>query len=219
MGLAEEELDGRGLKFWLLRGLGAIALTAVVVGAAAVVKDIVSSSTAPTRQVAKISLLPDTPPPPPPPPKEEKPEEPKEQKQVQETPKQQEAPQPSEQLKMEGQGSDSGLAGLQAGTVLKEYKGDIGALPAYVSYGGLVQREIQQFLQKTPKLRGVDYKVTVRVWLSPSGEVTRVEIAGTTGNGDVDEALKSSLASLPALKDPPPADMPLPIRLRLTSRT
>ncbi|MBI4995977.1 MAG: TonB family protein, partial [Rhodocyclales bacterium] len=190
----------------------------LVVGAAVVLKDIISSTTAPTRQVARISLVPDAPPPPPPPPpKQERPEEPKEQKQVQEAPKQ-EAPQPSEQLKMEGPGSDSGLAGLQAGPVLREYKGDISA-PAYVSYGGLVQREIQQYLQKAPKLRGVDYRVTVRIWIAPTGEVTRVEIAGSTGSGDVDEVLKSSLAELPALKERPPADMPLPIRLRLTSRT
>jgi protein TonB len=219
MGLAEEELDGRGLKFWLMRGIGALALAVAVVGAAVVLKDIISSTTTPARQVARISLVPDTPPPPPPPPKQEKPEEPKEQKQVQEAPKPQEAPQPSEQLKMEGAGSDNGLAGLQAGPVLREYKGDIGATPAYVSYGGLVQREIQQFLQKAPKLRGVDYRVTVRIWLAPTGEVTRVELAGSSGSGDVDEVLKSSLAELPALKDRPPADMPLPIRLRLTSRT
>lgn len=220
MGLAEEELEGRGLKFWLMRGLGAVAGIVLLVAAVIVMKDIVSSATAPARQVARIALVPDTPPPPPPPPpKQEKPEAPKEQKQVQETPKPQEAPQPSEQLKMEGQGSDSGLAGLQAGAVTQEYKGAIGGTPAYASYGALVQREIQQFLQKAPKLRGVDYRVMVRLWLSPAGEVTRVEIAGSSGSGDVDEMLKTSLAGLPALKDRPPADMPLPIRLRLTSRS
>jgi len=81
---------------------------------------------APKRQVAKISILPDTPPPPPPPPKEEKKPEPlkDEPKQVmrEEQIKPAEAPKPAEALKMEGAAGD-GPSAFAAGSVAKDYAG------------------------------------------------------------------------------------------------
>ena len=88
---------------------------------------------APRRQVAKISILPDTPPPPPPPPKEEKkPEPPKDEpKQVmrEEQVKQVEAPKPAEAIKMEGAAGD-GPSAFAAGSVNRDYAGGAPGAPA-----------------------------------------------------------------------------------------
>ena len=100
--LAEDSVE-------LSRGARALRFVALAVGVALLVaagmwlKDLFSKPSAPTRQVTKISIIPDTPPPPPPPPKEEKRPEPKETKEVKvEQPKPVEAPpQQAEQLKME----------------------------------------------------------------------------------------------------------------------
>jgi protein TonB len=227
MGLAEEDIEGRGLKFWLTRIVGASLGLVAVVAVGALIKDIISSPSGPSRQVARIALVPDLPPPPPPPPKEEKKIEPPkiEQKQV-EQPKPQEAPpQASEQLKMEGAGSADGIAGVQSGTVTEEYRGQtIGGKESeaggrgWAWYGGVLQREVQQHLQRSAKLRGSEYRVYLRLWIAGSGEVAKVELAESTGNAEVDEQLRLALADLPVLRDRPPAEMPQPVRLRVTSR-
>ena len=82
--LAEDSVDlSRGAR--VLRLVALLAGIALLVAAGMWLKDLFSKPSAPTRQVTKISIIPDTPPPPPPPPKEEKrPEPPKDMKEVKE---------------------------------------------------------------------------------------------------------------------------------------
>ena len=76
--LAESSLETTSLRQWLVRGLVAIVVVALIAGLTLWLKAMMGTPTAAKRQVAKISILPDTPPPPPPPPKvERKPEPPK----------------------------------------------------------------------------------------------------------------------------------------------
>lgn len=232
-GLAEEEVDDSPAQLWLKRIGGAVLVVAAVAGGWFVVKDLIKPTKAPARQVARITIVPDTPPPPPPPPKEEKrPEPPKESpKEVKiEQPKQEQQPQPqqAEQLKMEGQGSDSGLAGLASGTVNQEYAGQkiggdgtVGGGPNRLQYSvftNALQRHLQEQLARNRKLRDADYRMVVKVWLGKGGNIERVEIANSTGNPDMDDTIRMALADVAAIRQSPPDDLPQPVRVRIANR-
>lgn len=228
--LAEDSVD-------LSRGARALRVVALLVGIALLVvagmwlKDLFSKPSAPTRQVTKISIIPDTPPPPPPPPKEEKrPEPPKDMKEVKvEQPKPVEAPpQQAEQLKMEGAAGD-GPSPFAAGSVTNEYKGGdvgtaIGGGPAkpnrmqYAFFTNALQRHIQEELARNREVKLLDYRVTVAIWLGRDGSVRRAELVDSTGDNKADAALSAALAQMRAFRDAPPSDMPQPIRLRITNR-
>lgn len=170
----------------------------------------------------KISLLPDRPPPPPPPPKpeEKRPEPPKsEQKEVRVDQPREAPPQPAESLKMEGAAGD-GPSAFQGGTVgnedLSRVGNDFGG-NAYNAYAQTVRRRVEQSLSRVNGLRGFPYRVEVRLWITPSGAVSRSELVNSSGNPEIDALLRSSLKELPPLSEQPPAGMPQPLRLRLTS--
>lgn len=218
-GLAEDDVERSATLVWARRG-GFAALAVLVLGGIVLVaRELAAPTKAQQRQMAKIRIVPDTPPPPPPPKEERKPEQPKDVKEVKvEQPKEQ-PPAPSEQLKMEGEGSDKGIAGIAAGTVSKDYAGQAaGAGNRFAWYGDLLLQEVKQLLAKNPKLRVGEYRVVVNVWITPDGHVSRTELAGSSGSGDIDALLRASLAEMPPLRERPPEGLPWPIRLRVTSR-
>lgn len=226
-GLAEEEVQRSSASVWARRAGGALLAVAAVGAIALVVKSLGSGASGPPRQVAKITLVPDTPPPPPP--KEDKrPEPPKESpKEVKvEQPKQDPPPQPqqAEAIKMEGAGSDNGIAGVTAGTVQQEYTnqkigGDgTGGGNRFGWFESALERNVQQALQRNPNLRGKDFRVVINVWLGPDGALSRVDLNSSTGNRDADEQIRLALAEMPPLRDRVPEGLPQPVKLRITSR-
>lgn len=205
---------------WLRIALGVLAAVAVVGLVVWGIAGILGAKPGKTRQAPKISLMPDKPPPPPPPPKEEKKPEPKDQqKEMKVEPPKEPIPQAqNEPLKMEGAAGD-GPSAFAAGSVSQEYKGgSVGGRMAFAFYTNNLQRHLQDELARHKKLKGVDYRVTVRVWLSKSGAIQRVDLAGSSGNGEVDETLRRVLADVSALREPPPENMPQPIKVRITNR-
>ncbi|WP_457355337.1 TonB C-terminal domain-containing protein [Roseateles sp. P5_D6] len=191
---------------------------------------------APRRQVAKISILPDTPPPPPPPPKEEKkPEPPKDEpKQVmrEEQLKQAEAPKPAETIKMEGAAGD-GPSAFSAGSVAKEYAGGPpttggGAGPAGTSadraqerfYANTARQLLQSEIERHLKSDADQLTVTFAVWLTGDGGIQRFELS-PSGNDANDNALRAALdETRRQFKLPPPPALALsqPMRFRLSVR-
>jgi protein TonB len=228
--LAEDSLEGTSTGRRVRNILLALVGMGVVGYGGYWLKSQFSTPSAPTRQVTKISIIPDTPPPPPPPPREEKRPEPKEQKDVKvEQPKPVEAPpQQAEQLKMEGAAGD-GPSAFASGDVTNEYKGgDIGSTigggPAkpsrmqYAFFTNALQRHIQDELARNRNVKQIDYRVVVKVWLGRDGSIQRAVLDDSTGDAKSDAALSSALADMRAFRDAPPADMPQPIRLRITNR-
>lgn len=171
----------------------------------------------------KISLLPDRPPPPPPPPPPKPPEPPKaEQKEVKAEPPKEPQPQAqNEPLKMEGAAGD-GPSPFAAGPVSKEYiGGDTGSAGGRMQnwmFVDRLQRHLQEALNRNRKLREVDYRVTLRIWLAGDGTVKRAELMQSTGNAKVDALLKETLLEVAAMREAPPQDLPQPIRIRVTTR-
>lgn len=231
-GLAEDEVDRSPFVLWAKRLGGAVFVSAALAGMWFLVKNLAKPTTGPARQVAKITIVPNTPPPPPPPKDEKHPEPPKESpKEVKiEQPKQEQPPQPqqAEQLKMEGQGSDTGLAGLAAGAVSQEYAGQkIGGdgTPGGASnrmqfsvFTNALQRHLQEQLARNRKLRDADYRMVVKVWLDRVGVIERVEVANSSGNREMDEAIRTALADISAMRQAPPDDLPQPVRVRIANR-
>ncbi len=181
------------------------------------------------RQTVKIAVLPDTPPPPPPPPKEEKKPEPEKQEDKpvpQEVPKPQDVPPEPAPIKMEGAAGD-GPSAFQSGGVSTEYKGGDpngtggGGAPAnrlqFAFFTKQLTRHIQTALAKDKDVKGRDYQLNVRVWLDKDGRFQRVELDSSSGDTDLDGALRQAFKHLPPVSGVP-ANLPQPAVLRLTNR-
>jgi protein TonB len=203
-------------------GLAGLALL-IIMGFG--LKSLMGGAGGPQQKPPKISLIPATPPPPPPPPKEEKkPEPPKEQREAKVEQQEQKPtpPTPEAEKVMDGPKGD-GPSDFKAGTVTREdYSGKRdgggGGRQAFAFYTNMLVAHFQDELTKNKKLRTSNYRVSLRIWLARDGTVQRVEMADTTGNPDTDANLKSALAELRAVREPPPENMPQPLRLRITSR-
>ena len=212
----------------------AVALLATV---AYLVYERLSGKSQAAPKAPKISLIPANPPPPPPPPKEEKkPEPPKEQKEVkvEPTPQVKEAPPApaSPELKMEGAAGD-GPSAFAAGKVTREEvviappkaaqvapvlpKAASGLFNQFTNYASGLKGEVQRHLARRKELRQKSYRVELQLWVERDGRVSRYEIIGSSGDTEIDETLRQSMAELSNFSIVPPDQMPQPIRLSLVT--
>jgi periplasmic protein TonB len=199
----------RAGHFWVRRSLIAVAALGFVGAVVWGGMNLGHSAGAPKRQIARIMVLPDTPPPPPPPPEEKRPPKQELPKQQVETPKQETPPEP-QQLKMEGQAGE-GPSAFAAGEVKQDYiGGDIGNGARYAAYVGRVEQRIQLELTRH-KVRASN--VRLFIWLQPDGSVQRYSIQG--GDQDTERSVRLALADLSRVDEPPLAEMPMPIGLRI----
>ena len=213
-----------GGKIWMQRVAIAMAALLLVLGAAWLVKNLMSGNASVRKPVTTIKIMPDTPPPPPPPkepPKEQPKEQPKEIKM--EPPKPQETPQPpAEALKMEGAAGD-GPSPFAAGAVNNDYTGQkIGGgkgMAAYAWYTDQIKTGIEEALAAQKELAKAQYRVNVHIWLARDGRVERAELKGSSGDPATDKLISKALAALAALSEAPPEDMPQPVKLRITSKS
>jgi protein TonB len=214
---------------WAMRVGLATALLVVIATIAWAAYALLGDSKPTKKQVVQISLIKPPPPPPPPPPPEQKKIEPEVKEEVkipepQEQPQQDEpAPPVSEQLGLDsdgtGNGDGFGLAAKKGGTDITKIGGPSGAGGSERAYfAGLVQSHLQTELSKNERLRRADYKVGLRIWFTPDGRIERFELAGSTGNPQIDQDLKLALDHVPAMKHAPPQGIQQPVKLRLTSR-
>ncbi|OAG65687.1 TonB family protein [Xanthomonas floridensis] len=165
--------------------------------------------------------LPPPPPPPPPPPKPE-PEPPKPQPRMLDKPMA--APDPSPPKPSEAPPGDPLTAaagpgdnpfGLQAGTGGgTRIGGGGGGGSPFAAYAASVQRAVQLLLQRDEKTRKGRYRATVAVWLNSDGSIARTQIVASAGKPELDAAIARALQNQP-LPQPPPADLPQPIQLRI----
>jgi len=185
------------------------------------------------RKVATVKLLPDTPPPPPPPPKpDETPPPPKAQDKPEARPEPKPADATPQALKSDeaaGAGPGSGLA---AGNVTQDYQGgpviagsgsgNAGALAANrmaaTAWANATTRSLNEFLQREAQLKSSEYRLLVNLWLHADGRIERVDLLGSSGNPQIDDALRTALQRFPGTQVPPPQALPQPLRLQLSNR-
>jgi periplasmic protein TonB len=195
----------------------AILVTAgVIAGIIGVAKLASSGGSSKRDTLTLVSIAPPPPPPvmtpPPPPPQEEqKIEEPMiKEEQPKEAPPKDEPPLGTG---IKGPGSDGFGLGSNPGN------GRIGGDGSkWGWYASQVQSRIQQALQQNRKTRTASMNLNVRVWADPNGRISRAQLAGSTGDVSLDNALRDEVLTGLQLAEPPPAGMPAPITLHVTAR-
>jgi TonB family protein len=204
-----------------------VALLAVVALLAWGLHGLFSGKSEAERRAPKITIMPQTPPPPPPKEKKE-PEPPKDQKEIavpQAMPKPDLA-QPSQELKMEGP-AGNGPSAFGAGKITNEdlsklgsgKGGDGGGLSrrAFASYASYLKIELQRHLGRKPALKQRQYSVEVKIWVAEDGAMNRFEMPGSTGDADMDQAIRDALKAFVSFSTTPPQGMPQPIRLKIVT--
>jgi hypothetical protein len=82
-------------------------------------------------------------------------------------------------------------------------------IPRYPQYSAAIQAAVTSALCRLRETRPGGYRIAARLWVGPSGAVTRVGFLGTTGDADRDAVLAGLLGRL-VVSEPPPADLPQP---------
>lgn len=86
-------------------------------------------------------------------------------------------------------------------------------------YAAKVQSTIREALARNSSTRTATFSsLTVKVWADSSGRITRAQLVGSSGNPAVDQAIRNSVLNGLQLPQGPPADMPMPINLRISAR-
>jgi TonB family protein len=179
--------------------------------------------------VTRVQLPPPPPPPPPPPkadpppepaqPRLREPERPLERVEPQRTPPPP-GPAPAPLGLPEGPGGSNayGLGAGGDGTIGGGggLGGTGGGGSRFGGYAASVQSAVQTALQRDERARRGSWRLPVRIWVSADGQVTRLQLVGTTGDAGRDAAVQQALTGLRV--PPPPADMPQPIVLRINAR-
>jgi outer membrane biosynthesis protein TonB len=88
----------------------------------------------------------------------------------------------------------------------------------YGWYASEVQTRIAEALRNNPRTRTASMNITVRVWPDASGRITKARLSGSTGDTALDATLQNDILTNMQLTDPPPADMPLPIVMRVSAQ-
>ncbi len=180
------------------------------------------------KQVQQISVVRPLPPPPPPPKPEIKPPEVKEEEKIPEpepapepeTPEPEAEPPPGDQLGVDANGaagSDGfGLVGKKGGAGLI---GGGGGGNAIIWYGQHVAKELTSELDSALKdrARHSKYSAVVLVWISPDGNISKVELANSSGTPEIDVALREAISKVHGRFKPPPERMPQPLKVRIRS--
>jgi protein TonB len=192
--------------------IGAVVVL-FLAGIIAVVRVVMSDVSPPPRVVHTISLLP------PPPQIEEKPPEPeiKEEVTIPE-------PQPMDQDDALAASADLGVdadgTGNGDGFGLRAKKGGRDLLEGgpFGWYGSLLGADIQDSLVARKRLRQVKYTAVLDLWINRDGRIEKVELVRTSGNRDLDTALRLAVAEVGKVREPPPPEMPQPVRVQVNSR-
>jgi len=202
--------------------LGIVLTTVIGILAVYFLRQLIASPAPPAKKVVQqVQLIR---PPPPPPQVERPPEPPKvddekipepEEQPTPDTPS--DEPPPGDLLGLDaegGAGSDGfGLVGRKGGRDLLASGGD-----RFAWYGGVIKGDLLAFLSEHPDIRQRAYSVNVQLWLDSKGGVTRVSLASSTGDHDLDRELQTLLGSMEKVAEAPPSDMPQPVRIRIISR-
>jgi len=231
---AAERLEAGQERRALLRYVALLGVIAMLIGSAGYVL-MLQDDLPPPRQIRELTVVNIVqPPPPPPPPPTQMPEQKMiEQPKMAEPEFQEEKPidRPKDEpvrdaksaeppgplaldAKAVGPGDVFGLAGKPGGS---PYGGGGGG-SRWGWYASIVQSQIETALRANPKTRNAVMQVQVRLWADGSGRVNRVQLVSSTGNSELDAAIRNDVLGSLMLREPPPKDMPMPMVTRVTAR-
>lgn len=196
-------------------GVAALVTTAAVFA----IKSFLGDQAPAQKKVVQVTLI--QPPPPPPPKVEPPPPEVKQEVKIDEPqqkpddpPDAPDEPPPGDQLGLDadgaGNGDAFGLIGKKGGRGFLE-----GGLSAW--YKGIVQQELKELLyDKIEQLKAARYSVRLKIDLEPDGNFRLIALEGSTGDPQVDAALKRVLAQ-GRLREKPPENLAGLMRVQINS--
>jgi hypothetical protein len=85
-------------------------------------------------------------------------------------------------------------------------------------YSERVQMDIQNALRKNPKTRDGSYRAVLDLWIDPTRMIERTELFRSTGDGDRDAAIATTLRGVTISRPAPPA-APQPIRVSIVVKS
>jgi outer membrane biosynthesis protein TonB len=136
-----------------------------------------------------------------------------------EKPQEKPDPAPAISTSLKGNGPDTfGLAHSGGGTTIGG-SGSARSGSRWGWYAGGVQAKIKDALQGNRRTRAAKFTgLQVRIWSDANGRINRAELKGSTGDPAVDNAIRNDVLTGLQLQEPPPADMPMPITLRISAQ-
>jgi outer membrane biosynthesis protein TonB len=181
------------------------------------------------RELTIVNIVPPPPPPPPPPPEQKMIEQPKmvEQEFKEEKPVDKPKDEPVKDAKNE---EPPGPLSLDAKAVGPGDLFNLGGKPGGNPYGGggggsrwgwyasLVTSQVQEALRANPRTRNMSARIEIRLWADGFGHVTRVQLTPSTGNAELDAAIRDDVLGRLMLREPPPKDAPMPMVTRVTGQ-
>lgn len=170
------------------------------------------------KMVQQVTII-APPPPPPPPPPEETPPEPEVEEAMEEQPVDEAMPdEPMEESAASDLGVDGDASAGGDGFGLVARKGGRSMLGGGSPYATEVQTSITDVLAADDRLRHLGYVAVLKLWIDESGRLKKYEVQQREGKPEVAALLKNALASVDRFDNPPPLEMPQPIKLRIRSQ-
>jgi hypothetical protein len=90
-------------------------------------------------------------------------------------------------------------------------------LPRNPQYSAALQAAVTKVLCQLHETRPGGYRIAARLWVGPSGQVTRIGFLGSTGDAERDAVL-ASLFKQVVVAEPPPANLPQPTTVVILPR-
>lgn len=88
--------------------------------------------------------------------------------------------------------------------------------PAFITYADAARRTLTEALRADDALTDVDYRLSIRLWVTANGVPDRAEIL--TGSGDAARDLRFVKRTMATMLPPPPDQLPQPMRLEFSVR-
>jgi hypothetical protein len=84
----------------------------------------------------------------------------------------------------------------------------------YAHYFAVIQGGVRDALCRNGETRPGSYRLLLKFWIGPSGDLERLTLKGTTGDAGRDASLSATLRAV-TLAEAPPASMPQPITMAI----
>lgn len=202
-----------------LIGVGVVLIIAT--GVIFFVKNMLDEPVNTKKMVQQISLI--QPPPPPPPEKIEKPPEPEIEDKVEVDEPEDVPDNMPDAMDDMPSGDDLGLdadgmAGSDAFGLIGRKGGRDLLASGYGWYSNILQQDIVDFLSTHDMVRSSQYSIALKLWIAKNGKVKKIELIESTGDAAIDRMIRVALGEMGQFSEKPPADMPQPVRLKITSK-
>jgi hypothetical protein len=92
------------------------------------------------------------------------------------------------------------------------------SIDGFMPYLGAIQGRVEHAFCQSPLTRPGRYRIKVKFWIGPGGEILQPQLLSSTDDGARDEAIQHTLARLAIDRSPPPG-MPQPIVMAISSRS